>query len=469
MDSKVMKKAINSANYKNHSKIEKDIKLPKNISNRNNKFSNSISFNNSSINASRFSANRLKNHFSFCKNKYPQSNFDNIKSNNEDSDSLKDNLIKTKEQYNEKTSELTSLKLKYNQLSKFHRENLKLLYKIMKKAGLGDETNKNIIDNLDISQIMSKEEQETLKAKHLISCFKTKLFEYRNLLDKKDIELSKIKRESRIKKLVKLENDNASKSLENINLTLEKDELNNKISNLTLAMGNLNNRCYRLKRNENKNMSDIGGLMNKVQNLTNEMGTKNKVISSLNKKIYKEKEENKSLENKVNHLEKEINQFEEDKKKCEKFLKEKENYEKNLIYMTKKVETLKRENEKIKIELKKASELKDELAIKYQKVMEEKDKLKLIKEDIKQKIKEKDKEILLIDEKIKNNNEKQEESKEINQEKNVINNNNKENQNIKELNNKSKDNEQKYLIEIDLLKQKILKLEEKNCLFNKII
>ena len=37
--------------------------------------------------------------------------------------------------------------------------------------------------------------------------------------------------------------------------------------------------------------------------------------------------------------------------------------------------------------------------------MEEKEKLKLTKEDIKQKIKDKDKEIQLIDEKIKNNNE----------------------------------------------------------------
>ena len=102
-----------------------------------------------------------------------------------------------------------------------------MLYNIMKKAGIGNDNNKNIIDNLDISQILTKEEQENLKAKHLISCFKTKLFEYRNIIDKKDSELSKIKKDSRIKKLVKLENDNASKSLENINLTLEKDELNN--------------------------------------------------------------------------------------------------------------------------------------------------------------------------------------------------------------------------------------------------
>ena len=295
MNSKSLKKAMISINNRNNSKIEKEIKLPKYISNRNNKITNSISFNNSSINASRITSNKLKNHFSLSKNKYPQLNCDYLKNNNDDSDILKDNLIKTKEQYNAKTSELTSLKLKYNQLTRFNRENLKLLYNIMKKAGIGNDNNKNIIDNLDISQILTKEEQENLKAKHLISCFKTKLFEYRNIIDKKDSELSKIKRDSRIKKLVKLENDNASKSLENINLTLEKDELNNKISNLTLAMGNLNNRCYRLKRNENKNMNDIGGLMNKVQNLTNEIDTKDKVISSLTKKINKDKEENKSL------------------------------------------------------------------------------------------------------------------------------------------------------------------------------
>ena len=328
MNSKSLKKAMININNRNYSKIEKEIKLPKNISNRNNKITNSISFNNSSINASRITSNKLKNHFSLSKNKYPQLNCDNLKNNNDDSDILKDNLIKTKEQYNAKTSELTSLKLKYNQLTRFNRENLKLLYNIMKKAGIGNDNNKNIIDNLDISQILTKEEQENLKAKHLISCFKTKLFEYRNIIDKKDSELSKIKRDSRIKKLVKLENDNASKSLENINLTLEKDELNNKISNLTLAMGNLNNRCYRLKRNENKNMNDIGGLMNKVQNLTNEIDTKDKAISSLTKKINKDKEENKLLENRVNNLEKEINQFEEDKKKCDVYLKEKENYEK---------------------------------------------------------------------------------------------------------------------------------------------
>ena len=242
MNSKSLKKAMININNRNYSKIEKEIKLPKNISNRNNKITNSISFNNSSINASRITSNKLKNHFSLSKNKYPQLNCDYLKNNNDDSDILKDNLIKTKEQYNAKTSELTSLKLKYNQLTRFNRENLKLLYNIMKKAGIGNDNNKNIIDNLDISQILTKEEQENLKAKHLISCFKTKLFEYRNIIDKKDSELLKIKRDSRIKKLVKLENDNASKSLENINLTLEKDELNNKISNLTLAMGNLNNR-----------------------------------------------------------------------------------------------------------------------------------------------------------------------------------------------------------------------------------
>ena len=470
MNAKKLKKVILNINNKSSSKIENDIKFPKNISNRNNKLpSNSISFYNSSNNGSKFLPNKRSLHFSLSQNKYKHLNIDNLKNNNCESDLLKDNLIKTKEQYNEKNNELINLKLKYNQLTRFNRENLRLLYNIMKKAGLGVNNEKNIIDNLDISQILSKEEQETLKTKHLISCFKTKLFEYKNIIDKKDIELSKIKKDSRIKRLVKLENDNACKSLENINLTLEKDELNNKISSMTLAIGNLNNKCYRLKKSENKNMNDIGGLMNKIQNLTNEIETKDKVISSLTRKIHKDKEENKSLEKKVGDLENEIAQFDEDKRKCEKYLKEKENYEKNDYNMSKKVENLKKENEKLKFDLKKANEFKDELIIKYEKIMEEKEKLKLTKEDIKQKIKDKDKEIQLIDEKIKNNNEIFEDETKINQVKNLHNNDNKENKIMKELNIKYKEKEQKYLLEIDLLKQKILKLEEKNNLFNKMV
>ena len=377
MNAKKLKKVILNINNKSSSKIENDIKFPKNISNRNNKLpSNSISFYNSSNNGSKFLPNKRSLHFSLSQNKYKHLNIDYLKNNNCESDLLKDNLIKTKEQYNEKNNELINLKLKYNQLTRFNRENLRLLYNIMKKAGLGVDNEKNIIDNLDISQILSKEEQETLKTKHLISCFKTKLFEYKNIIDKKDIELSKIKKDSRIKRLVKLENDNACKSLENINLTLEKDELNNKISSMTLAIGNLNNKCYRLKKSENKNMNDIGGLMNKIQNLTNEIETKDKVISSLTRKIHKDKEENKSLEKKVGDLENEIAQFDEDKRKCEKYLKEKKNYEKNDYNMSKKVENLKKENEKLKLDLKKANEFKDELIIKYEKIMEEKEKLK---------------------------------------------------------------------------------------------
>ena len=78
MNSKSLKKAMISINNRNNSKIEKEIKLPKNISNRNNKITNSISFNNSSINASRITSNKLKNHFSLSKNKYPQLKCDNI-------------------------------------------------------------------------------------------------------------------------------------------------------------------------------------------------------------------------------------------------------------------------------------------------------------------------------------------------------------------------------------------------------
>ena len=97
------------------------------------------------------------------------------------------------EQYNNQINELYNLKLKYNKLNQFNIHNLKLLHNIMNKAGISNNK-EDINNNLDISQILSKEERETLKGKHLISCFKTKLLEYRNLIDKRDIEISKIKK-----------------------------------------------------------------------------------------------------------------------------------------------------------------------------------------------------------------------------------------------------------------------------------
>ena len=454
MNSQTLRKILLNSNRKNNEKMPNILKSVSHSANRNNKLIKSATINNSSVNISKIITNKRFVHLS--KNKYSDFKKDDFQNNNENFELLRDNLIKVKEDYNEKCKELYNLKIKYNRLIEYNRNNLKLLYNIMKRSGIIDNNEKNI-DNIDISQILSKEEQELLKRKHLISCFKTKLFEYKNLLDKKDVEISKIRKSSRINKLVKLENDNACISLENMNLSIEKNQLNNKISNMETIMDCLNNQCYKLKKNENKNMNNIGELMNKIQNLENELNMKDKIIKNLNKKINKNKEENKALENKIKNRENEMNKLEEDKKKCEIYLEEKNNYEKNFINMKKKLETLKIENEKLKLNLNKSKDLNGELLTKYEGLIKEKDKNKLIIDEIKRKIKEKDKEIKTIDENIQNNNQK----KDVKQEKNQDINNNIENININEFN--------KYLNELELLKKKILKLEEKNNLFNKLM
>ena len=292
MNSQTLRKILLNSNRKNNEKMPNILKSVSHSANRNNKLIKSATINNSSVNISKISTNKRFVHLS--KNKYSDFKKDDFQNNNEHFELLRDNLIKVKEDYNEKSKELYNLKIKYNRLIEYNRNNLKLLYNIMKRSGIIDNNEKNI-DNIDISQILSKEEQELLKRKHLISCFKTKLFEYKNLLDKKDVEISKIRKSSRINKLVKLENDNACISLENMNLSIEKNQLNNKISNMETIMDCLNNQCYKLKKNENKNMNNIGELMNKIQNLENELNMKDKIIKNLNKKINKNKEENKAL------------------------------------------------------------------------------------------------------------------------------------------------------------------------------
>ena len=64
----------------------------------------------------------------------------------------------------------------------------------------------------------------------------------------------------------KLESDNACKSLENINLSKEKQKLNEKILSMENIMGSLNTRCQKLEKNENKNINNIGELQNKIRN-----------------------------------------------------------------------------------------------------------------------------------------------------------------------------------------------------------
>ena len=471
MNAKKLKLALlNVNNKKSGIKIKED-RYQKNSYNRNNKLINNSSLNISSINVSDFGQSKKLHHLSLSQIKKSNLDIDNFQKNNENADILRDNLIKTKEKYNEKSNELYNLKLKYNKLNKYNRDNLKLLYTIMNRAGISPNK-EDMTNNLDITQILKKEDHEVLKGQHLISCFKAKLLEYRTKLDEKEDEISKIRKSARINKLSKLENDNACKSLENINLNIEKDKLNNKLTNMKTIMQSLNNQCYRLKKTENKNTNEIGELMNKIQNLINDIKTKEQIITNLSKKIKKGKEDNLTLENKIINLENEIIKCREEKKNCEGFLKEKDNYEKIIEDMKKKIEILKKENEKLSTNLNRNKDFNGELLHKYEELQKERDKFILMKDDIKKDIKEKEKTIKLIDEKIKTNKEKlKTETSNINPEKKADINNNQEskNEDFKILYNIYKENENAYVEEIKLLKQKILKLEEKNNLFNKII
>ena len=424
-------------NNKNNEKVIKGIKFLKNISNRNNKLKKNDSLNNNSINYSNLGFRKSYLHFSLSKKNYNNISIEDFQKINDQSNILRDDLLKTKEKYKEKSNELFNLKLKYNKLNKYNIDTLKLLYNLVNKSGVSPNK-EDIANNLDISQILSKEEKESLKEKHLISCFKTKFLEYRNLIDHNKDEILKMMKFSKISKLAKLENESACKSIENINLSRDKDILSNKIANMKTKINCLTNRCLKLKKTENKNINNIGDLENKIQNLLSEIEIKDKIILNLTKKLNKIKEEKKILYNKINHLEDEINRTSGDKNKSEIFLKEKGNYEKNIEILNKRIENLKMENENLSQNLGKNKDSNSKIMSKYEEIKEKMDKFLLIKKDINKKIKEKEEELKLIDEKIKINNKKFSEIKGyINDEKESNNNDNieKQNENITILNN----------------------------------
>ena len=116
MNAKKLKLALlNVNNKKSGIKIKED-RYQKNSYNRNNKLINNSSLNISSINVSNFGQSKKLHHLSLSQSKKSNLDIDNFQKNNENADILRDNLIKTKEKYNEKSNELYNLKLKYNKL-----------------------------------------------------------------------------------------------------------------------------------------------------------------------------------------------------------------------------------------------------------------------------------------------------------------------------------------------------------------
>ena len=107
-----MKIALLKINNKNNERIIKGMKFLKNTSNRNYKLNDSDSLKNNSINYSNYGLKKNYLHFSLSKTKYKKINIEDIQKINDNSDILRDDLMKTKEKFKEKSNELYNLKLK---------------------------------------------------------------------------------------------------------------------------------------------------------------------------------------------------------------------------------------------------------------------------------------------------------------------------------------------------------------------
>ena len=146
-----MKIALLKINNKNNERIIKGMKFLKNTSNRNYKLNDSDSLKNHSINYSNYGLKKNNLHFSLSKTKYKKINMEDIQKINDNSDILRDDLMKTKEKFKEKSSELYNLKLKYNKLNKYNIDTLKILYNLVNKSGVSpnkEDMLNNIYDEI---------------------------------------------------------------------------------------------------------------------------------------------------------------------------------------------------------------------------------------------------------------------------------------------------------------------------------
>ena len=291
----------------------------------------------------------------------------------DDVDVLKEQLLKTKKLFNEQNTELNELKLSYNRLYHYHQTILKLLEKIINKAGVNGNVNtmsprdiSEVIDGCQFNHIITKKQRKELKEKHLITCFKTKMLEYKKTLEEKNNELYKIKDSSRFMQVCKLQSENTNKNLQNRTLFHEKKKLGEKIDTMGDIIGDLNEKCLDLEKKQYQNKGTIDDLQIKLQNDNNTIYEKDQIIENLNEKIKQLKSEKEILERKVEGLSnmtgKYENQYKKIKSENEKLMDKNNKLEKD---KDKEMRNAKKENDKLKSEneeLKsKLSELSQEL------------------------------------------------------------------------------------------------------------
>ena len=273
-------------------------------------------------------------------------------------DVLKEQLLKTKKLFNEQNNELNELKLSYNRLYKYHQTILKLLEKIINKAGINGNVNKmsprdisEVIDGCDFNHIITKQQQKKIKEKHLITCFKTKMLEYKKTLEEKNNELFRIKDSSRFAQVCKLQSENTNKSLQNRTLFYEKKKLGQKIDNMGDIIGDLNEKCLNLEKKEFQNRETIDDLQMKLHDDNNTINEKDQIIENLNEKIKQLKSEKEIMERKVEGMSimngKYEKKYKEIKSENEKLMEKYNKLEKD---KDKEVRNAKKENNKLKSE-----------------------------------------------------------------------------------------------------------------------
>jgi chromosome segregation ATPase len=295
-------------------------------------------------------------------------------SNISDIDTIRNQLISTKSNYNKKKTELQELKIQYNKFveeSKIHKNLINEILQL--NADISDISEEALMNKINTSKINDIQEKKLINSLNLIN-LRMEIINHKKILFRKNNELEKLKEKCKNKNI-----DELNTKLEDINT--KEEELNNEIKKLEEILQkdreilpNLEKEYEIEKKNYdelNKNEKELKQKYDTKLHEINEIKDEVKIIS--NKIKSKTESINTKLKSKIEKFKNGIKLIEDD---TNSYNKEKsDNMASSIIERKFKLDLQKKKNDELELQIKEFLEKNRDLYIKSIEYDEEKKKL----------------------------------------------------------------------------------------------
>jgi hypothetical protein len=303
----------------------------------------------------------------------PISNYNIQNINFMDTDKLKDELIKAKNELNKKSKEFHALKISFIKLDEDNKRNIKLIEEVLEGSNTKRQEDKGT-DLTKAYQNISLASISKLKESHIISSLKRQVHDYKLIIISKEEEISLLKTNSKVAKFheLDLKMKNLSEDFSALTERYNACKTSNTEKELKIKELQDEKEYYKVMMNRIKSQYDESKeRVHELQDTNIKLADYKK---SLEDRQHNSKFQQNSLKNQLRDKEAELIILKEQLKELESFKSEKEKTEKNLIQLNKNVQVLKEDNEKKVRRLKENEKVLNEIREKYEKLLSENEK-----------------------------------------------------------------------------------------------